>query len=123
MTERQKGWVHVPTVEERLANEAQYGEQIRAWLLVKMPDVCRQDPKVIESHRRCFGDPEANRLAASTQPHPAAIAAVIRLHHGHGKGSLTVKGHGAEIRAAVKRANDQAIADYEAITSKRTKEE
>lgn len=35
-------------------------------------------------------------------PHPAAVAAVIRLHYRDGKGNLTVRKHGGEVRAAVK---------------------
>ena len=44
-------------------------------------------------------------------------AAVIRLHHRHGK--LTAGEHGPEIRAAAKAFNDRAIENYEAIATKR----
>lgn len=122
MAERQKGWVHVPSMEERLAKEDAYGESVRNWLLQKMPDVCKQDPKVVDGHRRCYGDAEATTLASSSEPHHAATAAVYRLHQRYGKGSLTVREHGPEIRSAVKTANVEAIAEYELIASNREKE-
>lgn len=77
MTERQKGWVHVPTREELLAREAKYGRDISSWLEANFPDLC--DPS----------------------PHPGAVAAVIRLHHRVGKGRLTAREHGPEIREFV----------------------
>ena len=67
-----------PQAERSLLDEQRvYGDSIAAWLHEKFPALCDPDP------------------------HPAAIAAVIRLHFKHGKGRLTVAEHGAEIRAAV----------------------
>lgn len=63
-----------------LERDRAYGEQIAEWLNHHFPDL-RQP---------------------SGQPHPAAVAAVIGLHHSHGKGRLTVSEHGPEIRAAVR---------------------
>lgn len=60
-----------------LEAQRSYGHDVTAWLQVKFPDLC--DPA----------------------PHPAAVAAVIRLHHQHGKGSLTAAAHGPAIRQAV----------------------
>jgi hypothetical protein len=58
----------------------EYGEQIRSWLRSTFPE---------------FGD------------HPAAVVAVIRLHHLEGKGTLTRGRHGELIQAAVRRWDDQ----------------
>jgi hypothetical protein len=63
-----------------LDRQAQYGEQICDWLNEHFPALKQ----------------------ASGRPHPAAIAAVIRLHYEHGKGSLTPGRHGSQIRGAVK---------------------
>lgn len=63
-----------------LERQREYGEQICDWLNERFPDL-RQP---------------------SGRPHCAAIAAVIRLHHQHGKGMLTKRAHGAIIRQAVK---------------------
>ena len=68
-----------------LDSEAEYGQKIVDWLEAKMPDVCRP----------AYG------------PHPAAVAAVVRLHWRKGKGSLTVGSSGAEIRAAVQRFDER----------------
>lgn len=62
-----------------LDSQAEYGRQIAAWLERELPDVC--DPR--------------------TGAHPAAVAAVIRLHHEHGRG-LTKTKHGAQIRAFIR---------------------
>lgn len=63
--------------------EAEYGRSIAKWLEENFPDLKDTDGS----------------------PHPAAIAAVIRLHYLHGKGSLRKGEHGPEIRAAVKAFN------------------
>jgi len=59
--------------------ETEYGRSIVQWLSVNFPELC--DPK--------WG------------PHPAAVAAVIRLHHVHGKQSLVKGAYGSVVRAAV----------------------
>lgn len=61
---------------ELLKEQVRYGDEIQAWL--------------------CQHFPECG-------PHPAAIAAVVRMHFLYGKGRLTVTEHGAEIRGAVAR--------------------
>lgn len=58
----------------------EYDEQVVAWLREHFPDL----------DRPVWG------------PHPAALAAVFRLHRTCGKGALTVREHGPVIRAAVK---------------------
>jgi hypothetical protein len=65
-----------------MQREISYGNEIVAWL------------------RRHF--PQWNRETGN-RTHPGAIACVIGLHHRHGKGSLSVREHGAEIREAVER--------------------
>lgn len=60
--------------------QREYANQITAWLSRHFPDLDRPG----------YG------------PHPGAVAEVIRLHHVHGKRSLTVIQHGSYIRAAVK---------------------
>jgi hypothetical protein len=67
-------------IPARHTDSVQYGEQIVAWLTEYFPELA-------DEHGR---------------PHPAAVAAVIRLHHRRGKGQLTKREHGPEIRAAVK---------------------
>lgn len=62
-----------------LEEQDRYGESIVAWLREKLPDVCDEG-----------------------RPHPAAIAAVIRLHGRYGRGSLTPGDHGDQVRLAVK---------------------
>ena len=63
-----------------MAAQAAYGNQIRDWLRKHFPQ---------------WNTDHGNRT------HPAAITAVIRLHHQHGKGKLTVREHGPAIRSAV----------------------
>ncbi len=63
-----------------LDEQREYGEQIRDWLTEHFPDLC-------DEH---WG------------PHPAAVAEVIRLHYRDGKGALTERRHGREIRQAVR---------------------
>lgn len=74
----QEGRVASPR-RSMLDEQQEYGESICDWLNERFPGL-RQ---------------------ASGRPHPAAIAAVIRLHFRDGKGSLTRQRHGVEIRAAV----------------------
>ena len=62
-----------------LAEQAEYGRSIQAWLSKNFP----------EYDRPRWG------------PHPAAVAEVIRLHWRHGKGTLTREEHGPAIHAAV----------------------
>lgn len=99
------------------ASQADYGDRVRDWLVSKMPDVCRVNVKVVDAHRRLYGDELADQLAAVTSPHIAAIAAVLRLHYQVGR--LTVKEHGAEIRAAVREWDRRAIEDCEALQAAR----
>lgn len=68
---------------ELMAAQERYGREIVAWLAGSFPDLC------------------------SPAPHPAAMAAVIRLHWTVGKGKLTRAEHGAEIRAAVARFDER----------------
>jgi len=103
-----------------LDGQKAYGERVRRWLLEKLPDVCRDDPRVVEWEGRLYGDGAI--VSSVPEPHPAAVAAVLRLHWRHGKGALTVREHGPEIRSAVKRANEQAVADYRAIVKQRERE-
>jgi hypothetical protein len=62
-----------------LAAQAEYGQSIQAWLAKNFPEYDRPQ----------------------WEPHPAAVAEVIRLHWRHGKGTLTREEHGPAIRAAV----------------------
>lgn len=61
-----------------VAEQAEYERSLVAWLQAAVPDLC------------------------SPLPHPGAVVAVIRLHHRDGKGSLTKRRHGGEIREFVK---------------------
>lgn len=63
-----------------LGEQRKYGDDIRDWLTQNMPE---------------FNRPNEG-------PHPAAVAAVIRLHHQHGKGRITRREHGSWIRQFVK---------------------
>jgi hypothetical protein len=74
-----------------IEEQRQYGQDITDWLRKHFP----------EFDRPRFG------------PHPAAVAAVIQLHHRDGKRALTKRRHGAEIRAAVKRWEDRAATESE----------
>lgn len=66
-----------------LEQQARYAKAICAWL------------------DRCFPD---------LHTHPAAVAAVIRLHYRYGKGNLTASKHGVEIREAVTRWDESFAA-------------
>lgn len=77
---RKGGVIEQPEPKSMLEQQRIYGQQIAAWLTQNFPELDRPH----------WG------------PHPAAVAAVIRLHHQHGKGRLTKREHGPEIRAAVK---------------------
>jgi hypothetical protein len=66
--------------QDLASKEAQYGHEVVAWLQAEMPELCR--PK--------WG------------PHPAAVAALIRLDYVHGKTNRRKSTHGPTIRAAVK---------------------
>lgn len=77
--ELRNGGRKAPARRDLLGREAQYGRDVCAWIRKHFPDLCNTD----------WG------------PHPAAIVAVIRLHHLHGKGSLRPGTHGSQIRAAV----------------------
>lgn len=68
-----------------LDEQQEYGQQICDWLGENFPTLC--DDR--------WG------------PHPAAIAAVIKLHYAEGKGSLRKGTHGPVIRAAVKAWDDK----------------
>jgi hypothetical protein len=73
------GWVHVPSNNELLQREKDYLDDVVEWITVHFPHFCR-----------------------SGKPHPAAVAAVLRLHGLHGRGSLTCREHGEVITAAVR---------------------
>jgi hypothetical protein len=98
-----------------LERQREYGQSIADWLAQKFPDLCRLDERVVVACRECFGDVDADALARDRTPHPAAQAAVARLHQRYGKGQLTVKEHGPEIRAAVRASDEQAIAAYRRV--------
>ena len=93
-----------------------YITEVVNWLH-KLPEVFTVNSAVVDATRSAYGDVEANALAKSAGPHPAAIAAVLRLHHTDGK--LTVKTHGPVIRAAVKAFDDRALRDLKAIAAER----
>ena len=69
-----------PSKQNLMAREAQYGKDVAAWIEAEMPELCR--PK--------WG------------PHPAAVAALIRLDFVHGKTNRRKSTHGPVVRAAVK---------------------
>lgn len=75
------GWQPEPRQRDVTAEQRAYADEIVAWLREHFPEV----------DRPVYG------------PHPAAVAAVIRLHWVYGKGRLTVREHGPEICAAVDR--------------------
>ena len=75
------GWVHVPTSHELLQREREYATSVVSWLNSNFPELRRQEG----------------------MPHPAAVAAVTRLHKRYGKGSLTRERHGDLILGAVTR--------------------
>lgn len=102
-----------PPTEQKssLSEERTYGEQIHDWLRKWFPDLCRVNPEIVELERKVHGDEFADRMAAYSDPHYSAVAAVTRLHQRFGKGSLTVGEHGAEIRAAVE-AEDREQIEY-----------
>jgi hypothetical protein len=77
---RRGGVAEQPQATSLLEREREYGERVAAWLNTNFPE---------------FTQPSGN-------PHCAAITAVIRLHHEHGKGQITRREHGAVIRQAVK---------------------
>ena len=69
------GWKRASVAD----GQREYAYQIVAWLKKNFPEFDRPDWGV----------------------HPAAVAAVIRLHHRVGRGNLTKAKHGGEVRAAV----------------------
>ena len=95
---------------------SRYIAEVINWLR-HLPEVFTVSAAVITATRNAYGDGEAKRLESSTGPHPAAVAAVLRLHHTDGK--LTVKTHGPVIRAAVKAFDERALADLEVIGAER----
>lgn len=95
-----------------------YIDGVVDWLHRKMPEVFAVSAAVVKATRTTYGDVEAKRLESSAGPHPAAVAAVIRLHHSTG-GKLTVKEHGPTIRAAVREFDERAVSDLEAIAVQR----
>lgn len=80
-----RGGMDEPSEQRDLLAEQKYADSIVAWLRQHFP----------QFDRPVYG------------PHPAAVAAVIRLHWLHGKGQLTVQEHGPEIRAAVARWEEE----------------
>ena len=69
-----------PRPLDSIERNRRYARQVCDWLNTHFPDLCQP----------------------SGHPHPAAAPAVFRLHHRYGKGRLTVREHGPQIRAAVK---------------------
>jgi hypothetical protein len=65
----------------RPRSERGYAAEIRDWLTRHVPEVC----------------PDG-------EPHPAAVAALIRLHHRYGREAVSARAHGAVIRAEVRAA-------------------
>lgn len=63
----------------------QYSESVWAWLRTNLPDLVDEDGT----------------------PHYRAFIAVTRLHQLHGKGSITVKEHGDQIRRYVAQEDNQ----------------
>lgn len=63
-----------------LRRQEEYGNEVDAWLSRHFPELT---------------DPLSGR------PHLAAFSAVVRLHGRYGKGRLTRREHGEQIRAAV----------------------
>lgn len=121
LAERIRSGETAPALKTAAGSQADYGDRVRDWLVSKMPDVCKVNAKVVDAHRRLYGDELADQLEAATSPHPAAIAAVLRLHYRVGR--LTVKEHGAEIRAAVREWDRTAIADCAALQQARELQE
>lgn len=75
------GWVDLAKQRAQLLqDQVVYGQRVSAWLVENFPDLCKDG-----------------------SPHPAAFAAVIRLHGLYGKGRLTRSQHGPMIRSAVQR--------------------
>lgn len=73
-------WVDVARDKaEFMAAQEQYGRDIQDWLRSQFPELC------------------------SPAPHPAAIAAVIRLRWLEGPGKVTAAEHGQVIRDSVRR--------------------
>jgi hypothetical protein len=105
-----------------LEREREYGQSIVDWLGEKFPDLCKVPERVVAGCRECFGDVDADALARGRTPNPAAQAAVARLHQRYGKGQLTVKEHGSEIRAAARAFNEEALASYQRIAKRGTGE-
>ncbi|GAC1603198.1 MAG: hypothetical protein NVS3B21_31650 [Acidimicrobiales bacterium] len=77
------GWQPKPS--SVVDQQREYGNRICDWLSESFPDLCD----------------------AKWGPHPASIAAVIRLHYAEGKGSLRKGEHGPVIRKAVRDFNKQ----------------
>jgi hypothetical protein len=75
------GWTPQASRSASVADtQREYGESITAWLTKHLPELDRPG----------WG------------PHPAAVAAVIRIHHRDGKTALSKSKHAAEIRQAVR---------------------
>lgn len=116
LVERIQSGDEPPELTKRLSEserQAAYGRSVVEWLAQKMPEFFTVNAKVVEATRKAYGDVEANTLAASSGAHPAATAAVMRLHYSDGK--LTVKEHGPVIRAAVREFDARALADLKDI--------
>lgn len=71
-----------PMSRDLMAREAEYGREIVQTLTSHFPELCGENG-----------------------PHPAAVAAVIRLHWRNGRGNLRVKRDGSAVRAAVAEFN------------------
>lgn len=78
VAELRKGGRRPQQRRDLIAESAEYGRSMHAWVRQHMPD-----------------------LVVDGYAHPAAIAALIRLHKRHGKGSVTVREHGLWIREFV----------------------
>jgi len=105
-----------------LEEQKRYGESIAEWLLASMPEACGVSPEIVAWERRVYGDEAAEGLARADGPHPAAVAAVLKLHYQHGRRSLTVGEHGQLIRDAVAASDAEAIEHYRAIAATRESE-
>lgn len=102
-----------------LDEERQYGNDVVGWLRDRFPDACKVNPEIVKLERELYPGPISDALEGYSDPHYAAVAAVLKLHHRKGRGGLTVREDGPEIRAAVRAADKTAIEDLKAIKAKR----
>ncbi len=115
------GWQPEERRIDIAARSASYQAEVWQWIADNFPECCGTDPRLVELERQLHGDAWADRLAASTLPHPAAVNAVFHLHRKHGR-SLTVTEHGPAIRRAVRQGTQAAIDECELLLARRKKE-